>query len=417
MSTTPLSAREGYMQNISGEDSAPDDSGPSDTALDSAISDSMAKFMGDAEHIADAITDRTKIRERDDEPLPVVEGEGWANLVSDPDREAPAPREAGLEKILRDRELAVAKREVASKEFRDAKPWRDEAKRIGVTPAQLLEGFLGWDNKFDADPVAAADAFAAAGFKLPLHMIDDAPEKDGKSPNDEYSDPLDKVIAKAIRGDARRDQEEFAPTAEQWKKIQAKYPGESLDSVMRRGIEILKDLNKSPWETAARVAAAKGMPVTPASQQAAAVEYQAQAEVRSTIEQAKQYLPGLRDAAFSREVGTVMSQANFVPSGNDAYDIERAYQVVEIQRQQPDNIRATIDHYAPSQPDYAEVRPYVEAVLRKDRNFTFNTNVDAERVWAIARTVQQNHQGQQQKKLKTLDGRINAAMAQHGVAA
>ena len=28
MSTTPLSAREGYMQNISGEDSAPDDSGP-----------------------------------------------------------------------------------------------------------------------------------------------------------------------------------------------------------------------------------------------------------------------------------------------------------------------------------------------------------------------------------------------------
>ena len=46
----------------------------------------MAKFMGDAEHIADAITDRTKIRERDDEPLPVVEGEGWANLVIDPDR-------------------------------------------------------------------------------------------------------------------------------------------------------------------------------------------------------------------------------------------------------------------------------------------------------------------------------------------
>ena len=99
---------------------------------------------------------------------------------------------------MRDRELAVAKREVASKEFRDAKPWRDEAKRIGVTPAQLLEGFLGWDNKFDADPVAAADAFAAAGFRLPLHMIDDAPAKDAKSPDDEYRRPLDKAIAKAI---------------------------------------------------------------------------------------------------------------------------------------------------------------------------------------------------------------------------
>ena len=107
MSTIPLSAREGYMQNISGEDAPPPSIERDDSKLDALIEAAI-------DNASDTITDRTKIKENDDKLLP-VDGEGWAALISDPDREAPAPREAGLENIIRGREEKLAERETGKR--------------------------------------------------------------------------------------------------------------------------------------------------------------------------------------------------------------------------------------------------------------------------------------------------------------
>ena len=97
-------------------------------------------------------------------------------------------------------------------------------------------------------------------------------------------------------------------------------------------------------------------------------------------------------------------------------DLMRAYRMVEIHRQQPDNVRATIDHYGPGHADYAEVRPYVESVLRnKSLKLTYDTSVDADLVWKAARTAMQTHTGQQRARRSTLDGAIDHAFARAGM--
>ncbi|MPZ38461.1 MAG: hypothetical protein GEU95_10380 [Rhizobiales bacterium] len=297
-----------------------------DADFDDVFKGAWDKVAEGVDDVTDAITSRDKIKESD-EPLPAIEGEGWASLVNDPEREAPAPREAALEKIMRGREAKLAEREVTTKQFSDAKPWRDEAKRIGIEPAELLKQFMAWDDKFDADPIAAADAFAATGFRMPVHAIEDAPAKD-TSKDEEYADPLDAAIAAALNGIEKAETKEFTPTAAEWKRIQAKYPGESLDDVLRRSVEVLKDLAKSPWETASRIAAAKGVPVTPGAQAAQAAEYERAAPVLEVVDRVTQHYPDLGDPSMQNDVCKVLARPEFVRTSDPEYDLIRAREIV-----------------------------------------------------------------------------------------
>ena len=118
MSTIPLSAREGYGQTLSGEDAPPPEQ--TNDKLDAVI-----------ESAFETITTRDEIKEDDETLLPVT-GDGWANLVNDPEREAPAEREAGLR-----RSYAAAKQSWPSVRppARTFTPRRNGARPFGTATA------------------------------------------------------------------------------------------------------------------------------------------------------------------------------------------------------------------------------------------------------------------------------------------
>lgn len=328
MSTIPLSAREGYGQTISGDDAPPPvierDNGKLDALIDSAF---------------ETITTRGDIKEDDETLLPSIDGEGWATLSDLPE---PTEREAGLEKVLRAREAVLAERETDSQDFHHAKEWRETLRhRYGgkVSLENVLENAVSWHQALVANPHLAADQLASNYLQNSPYAanLDDPPKK--AAPADEHPNvKLSRIIEDAIDGKHHGDQREFKATAKQRAALKSMFPGMAFKDAMKSLIQFDRDMHVDPLTTAARMGAAYGMPVTAGQTAAFQARYEYQKPAWDAIEATVSYMPRYQE--FEEDMIRVIGRKDFVRTPDMQQDLLRAYRIVELVREEQDSVRA-----------------------------------------------------------------------------
>jgi hypothetical protein len=186
---------------------------------------------------------------------------------------------------------------------------------------ETLWRFLHMGHMLRANPSMAGQEIAASYMRAsPWGMTERKPEEYGAI-DWKYATPLDKAIRDSMS--AAKDKKDFEATAQQREELRRLFPTMTFDQALGEVVRIDTLLRKDPLGGAGQLAAAFGMPVTPAQERAAQLDE----TVTQAIAHADQHIPALRHPAVRATAARhVLMSPYFVSSDNPVHDLARATQ-------------------------------------------------------------------------------------------
>jgi hypothetical protein len=288
-----------------------------------------------------------------------------SKIPSATDDETPRPK-ADLDTLLSEN---LAKHEAARAEedsFKASREARDELhSRYGNQGdlSQTLDQYIAWAKAFKENPQDAGQRFAESYLRASPYAIKahkPAPKAEpyidgtGKRYNGKV---LDEIVDNAMQ--AGEEKKDFTASAAQREALKEIFPGKTFDEALKTIVRIDRDAFRDPQATAATLAAAFGLPVTPRQQEQA----QRIAHLGNQIDAALPTMPGLDQ----QQVLDILARPDFVRTGDHIADLRRAYAVTQTLARQDQQLGAWADAELAKMPP--ELAQAVQETILSDKRF------------------------------------------------